>query len=380
MTSDKDFPKKEFLNRWERAQKRMAEHDLDAIIVTEQGNYRYFSGHRSGQFKNKQRPSLFLLPRDGEPVLMVYSLDEPEASAQTWIDDIRTYTDVPFPPELVTETIDDRGLDNAKIGAELGKQQRLWVSPQDWHRITAELRDVEFVNGAAVIEGCRMAKSDREIERIESACEITEDAWELILDRIEPGMTIGEVTEISYHALVDAGASVSSPGFVALDFLDKGDDYEYTTNDFFFIDFGATYKGYNADIARMASFGDPTSRQEQLFDRITRLQDAVIGAMEPGVEAQHVADVCNEMLTSFGYPPLEGSKRIGHGLGIDVQERPSLNRVEQTELVPGTVLTPEPRFVDDNEWIMIEENVVVTSDGVDLLTADRYDELRRIES
>jgi Xaa-Pro dipeptidase len=104
-----------------------------------------------------------------------------------------------------------------------------------------------------------------------------------------------------------------------------------------------------------------------------------IDAMAPGVKAQEIAKICNRKLEEFGYPLLEGTKRVGHGLGLDFQEPPSLNVVEEQELVPGTVLTPEPRFVHDNEWIMVEEDVVITDDGVRRLSPDRYDILQHIE-
>lgn len=375
--SDKDFPQGEFDHRWERAKELMREHTLDAILVTEAKNYRYFSGHRSRQFANKQRPMLFLLPLEGAPTLMVYGNELPEADGQTWIDDIRTYTDVPFPHELVTETITDLGLEDARIGAELGKRQRLWMSVLDWQRIERDLPEADFVDGSPVFERCRMVKSDREIKRLERACQITADAWERTRERLESGMTVGDATQIGIEAQIEAGSDISNPGFGAIDILNKGDQYQ--ADDFFFYHFGADYRGYKSDIARLASFGDPSPKQEDLFEQIVDMQDAVIEAIEPYMPIKELGELCNTKLEKYGYPPLKGTKRIGHGIGLDFQEPPSMNLVEEQELLPGTVLTPEPRFVNDGEWVMVEENVVVTENGARTLSPDSYAELYRID-
>ena len=71
----KDFPQHEFEQRWERARTLMDQVGLDAILVTERTNYRYFSGSRTIQHNNKQRPMIVLVPKKGEPVMMVYGLE-----------------------------------------------------------------------------------------------------------------------------------------------------------------------------------------------------------------------------------------------------------------------------------------------------------------
>ena len=86
--------------------------------------------------------------------------------------------------------------------------------------------------------------------------------------------------------------------------------------------------------------------------------------MEPGNRCKDVAERFNAEMQRIGYPKLKGSKRIGHGLGLEHQESPSLNVVDETEFTPGMVFTPEPRFVRDGHFIMVEEDVVITSVGI----------------
>jgi Xaa-Pro aminopeptidase len=82
----------------------------------------------------------------------------------------------------------------------------------------------------------------------------------------------------------------------------------------------------------------------------------------------------NRVFAKYGYPPLVGSKRVGHGLGLSVAEPPSLGMGDDTILEPGMVLTPEPRFViASGARIHIEEDIVITETGCELLTTGAYD-------
>jgi Xaa-Pro aminopeptidase len=356
----------------------MDEAGLDAVFVTERNNYRYFTGHRTLQFGNKMRPMTVLLPRDRDPALMIYGLEAPEAREQGWIDDIRTYVDVPFPPDLVADTLKDLGLANGRIGCELGSNQRLWLTYQDFEAIKAGVPTARFVDGAAVFVRSRLRKSELEIARIEEACRITQVAYEVVKRRVHPGMTVAQCERTCLEALVDAGSDPDTPGFAIVG-AGLGRDHVFRTGDWFFCDFGASYRGYKADMTRLATFGPPTDRQRAAFGQIVKIQDAVIRAMRPGVRASDIARICNRELQAIGEPPLQGSKRIGHGVGLDLQEPPSLNLVDDTVLEQGVTLTPEPRFARDGGLIMVEESVVITADGVRALSQG-YQTLHAIEA
>jgi len=146
--------------------------------------------------------------------------------------------------------------------------------------------------------------------------------------------------------------------------LGYGPDFTYKKGDLFFCDFGGSYRGYKADFARMATFGPPSDLFKQSHEQIMRVFNGVLDAMGPGHCCRDVAARFNKEVEVLGYPHLQGSKRIGHGLGIEHQESPSLNIVDETELVPGMVFTPEPRFIRDGHFIMVEEDVVITTNGI----------------
>jgi Xaa-Pro dipeptidase len=360
----KDFPREEFESRWTRSQELMERNNLDAIFVTERTNYRYFSGNQTIQFNNKQRPMTFLLPRRGKPVMMVYGLEVGLVKDETWVEDVRGYVDVPFPTALVVDAFRDLGLEDGRVGCELGDDQRIWMTFQEFEAIRSALPRAQFVDASRVLKQCRQIKSRAEIERIEEACRITEVAWEIIRRRVHPGLSVPQAERICLQALVDAGSDPVSPGFILLDVLGYGPGFTYKKGDLFFCDLGGSYRGYKADFARLATFGPPSDFFKQSHEQIMNIFNAVLQSMQPGRRCKDVADRFNREAESIGYPKLQGSKRIGHGLGLEHQESPSLNMVDEAELIPGMVFTPEPRFVRDGHFIMVEEDVVITEHGM----------------
>ena len=364
----KDFTHDEFERRWSRAQELMDRHDLDAIFVTEKTNYRYFTGSQTIQFNNKQRPMTFVLPRRARPAMIVYGLEAGLVREETWIEDVRSYVDVPFPTDLVVETFKDLGLETGRIGCELGPEQRLWLTFQEFEAIRAGLPRAQFVDASRLLKQARQIKSPAEVARIEEACKITEVAWELIRRRVYPGMTVPQAERLCLQALIDAGSDPVSPGFILLDVLGYGPDFTYKKGDLFFCDLGGSYRGYKADFTRLATFGPPSGFFKQSHDQIMRVFNGVLDSMMPGRRCKDVAERFNREVEAIGYPKLQGSKRIGHGLGVEHQESPSLNIVDETELVPGMVFTPEPRFVRDGHFIMVEEDVVITQNGIQKLS------------
>jgi Xaa-Pro aminopeptidase len=359
----KDFPREEFERRWQHARLLMDRQGLDALFVTERTNYRYFSGSRTIQHNNKQRPMIVLVPKKGDPVMMVYGLEAKLARDETWIEDIRGYVDVPFPASLVVDTLKDLGLENGYVGCELGNEQRLWMTHQEFDAIRVALPKAQFVDGSSVFLRCRLVKSELEVARVEEACKLTEVAWELIRRRVQPGMTVPQAERICMQALVDAGSDPVSPGFILLDVLGYGSDFAYKKGDLLFCDLGGSYKGYKADFTRLATFGPPSDFFKDSHQQIMHVFNRVVDSMKPGARCRDVAGVFNREVQALGYPPLQGTKRIGHGLGLEHQETPSLNVADDTELVPGMLFTPEPRFVRDGHFIMVEEDVVITEKG-----------------
>ncbi|MFQ5692539.1 MAG: aminopeptidase P family N-terminal domain-containing protein, partial [Nitrospinota bacterium] len=159
------FPRSEYEQRWETARRRMAAAGLDALLITEKANYVYFCGGNPDF--SFSRPTLFLLPREGEPVCVVQRFFQDLTRRSAYVDDVRVYETLGGAPvEMIAGALKDRGLAAGTIGCELGYEQRLGVSLGDFRALVRALPGAEFRDGAGVIWGCRMVKSPAEIERL----------------------------------------------------------------------------------------------------------------------------------------------------------------------------------------------------------------------
>lgn len=360
--------------RWARAQELMEKESLDALFITEMHNYWYFTGHRSVQFEHKMRPFMMILPREGDPTLIIYGRDEAEARTACGIREMRTYVDVPFPLALISDTFHELGLSHGRIGCELGTNHRLGLPFNDFMELTTSLLPhAAFVDGSPVISRCRLIKTPGELQVMREAGRITLAAWDQTLQRITPGMDTRRVTEILTMQMIEQGGDTHHTGHILLLLEGEGGHHVYQKGDLIWCDFGASYQGYRCDIARHAVLGVATDEQKRNHAVIVEATQACIDACAPGNRASDVARAANRVLTSYGYPPLVGTKRVGHGLGISVAEPPSLGMGDDTILEPGMVLTPEPRFfIPSGARIHIEENVVITETGCELLTTGGF--------
>ena len=175
--------------------------------------------------------------------------------------------------------------------------------------------------------------------------------------------------------LIEEGADLRNPGGIGGDFTGLPDEYRFVPGDVKRFDFGAVRAGYWSDICRRVVFRenqDATRHQEILWQMTTRC----IKALGPGVPVKRIHDIHNEELVRAGYPPLPPGKRIGHGLGIDPSEPPSLSAAEDTILEPGMVVTIEPRFNAVYGLAHLEEDLLITENGYEWLSGGQSQELK----
>lgn len=204
----------EFEARHERAQAVMREAGMDALLVTEKYNYWYFSGHLSNEFDKRGRPMLLLIPATGRPVALVYGLTARVLTQRCPNIECRSYEDVPFELSSLVELIDDLRLAGARIGMELGGDQRLGLSYQDVAALSAALPDAKLVDAGPVVTALRAVKSAAEVEAIRHACRLSERAWVQTLEAVHPGKKVAGIRAELGAALCRAGCDVNIAGHV----------------------------------------------------------------------------------------------------------------------------------------------------------------------
>lgn len=376
--SFKEYPREEMELRWQRAYAQMEADGLDALVVTERGNFWYLTGVRlSTQFYNKMRPTLAILPKGRAPTLIVYSLEQRQIADASWAPDVRSYVDAPFPPQVAADVLRELGLAEARIGWELGASQRLWFSVRHLEAIREALPRARFVDGSGTIEALRLRKTPLEVEKIREAIQTAQTAYDRLAAELRVGMTAREVTARLTVLMIEQGADLRNPGGIGGDFTGLPDDYQFVVGDVKRFDFGAVRAGYWSDICRRVVFG-ANEQAERHQEVLWRMMTRCIEALGPGVPVARIHQVHNEELERAGYPPLPPGKRVGHGLGLDPSEPPSLSAAEDTLLEPGMVVTIEPRFNADYGLAHLEEDLVITENGCEWLSGGESRELKRV--
>jgi len=370
-------PRKEYDGRVQRARTLMRERDVDGLIVTDPISYFYFSGHRSPPWM-RLRPSIFVLPLEGDPAIISWSGPEMFARVYnrpfpSWVEDKRIYPEVPFTEEPVVdwglrELLSDRGLDKGRVAIELGQETTLGIPVNDFFALQTALPGVEFVENGPIVWGCRMIKSNWEIDCSRKACDIGGRAWKAVMESLEPGVSAREIQTRIIRQYQNLGADIDSGPPMTLGA--SGEDGTFQKGDILYLDGGPTYMGYGMDFTRRACFGQPSERQLDEHNGMWEILFKVMDRMKPGITMAEIFEYSQSLMATrpdwrnYSDHP---AKRIGHGMGLG-SEPPSMNGYDHRPLQAGMVLTPEPKMESADGLVNPEEHVVMTGDGYEQLS------------
>jgi Xaa-Pro aminopeptidase len=371
------MPPDEHAHRVDRARGFMRERGMDGLIVTDPVHYTYFTAHKvpAGM---RSRPSIFILPLQGEPALITWS--GPEMLARlyhqpfpSWVADRRIYPEAPFNREPrvdwgISEVLAERGLAESRLGIELGRETWLGIAVVDFELLEEQLPKATFVNSGPVVWGCRLIKSKWEIDCMRKACEIGGKAWQRCIAELRPGISAAAIQKqiLSYYA--EGGADLLSEPPTVLGA--SGPQRTFQAGDILYLDGGCSYCGYKMDYTRRAVFGPPCARQKAEHDGMWEILFEIIDRMRPGVAVRELFEYSQRRLAA--HPEWRNysdhpSKRIGHGIGLE-NEPPSISMLDDTILREGMALTPEPKIESVEGLVNPEEHVVITAGGCEIIS------------
>jgi Xaa-Pro aminopeptidase len=372
------FPAAEYEARYERLRTLMGDGGLDAVVVTNHQNVNYFAGITSilaglpGGYGNV-RPLIVVLPRDSAPVIIVQFTDYGNAVANSWIDDVRHWVDLPFTPALLEEVLCDKGLSQARIGMEFSRELHLCIPFNDFGTLKTNLPDADFTDAADIIWTLRMVKSAPEIECIRKAAQITAASLAENLPRIEAGMTERDAARMIGLGLINGGADkfnyVSSiAGRGTYDrFCQLPTDRVIETGDQLWCDLSAIYRDYCSDMSSFVVIGGASNEQQHLSEVARLVHLKTVDYMRPGLRARDVMAYVGRCYEDAGYGWNFDIGRCGHGVGLELAEQPSLDANSDVVLQPGMTLAFEPAILDDCGLFDMEEDIVITEDGCEVL-------------
>ncbi len=377
------FPESEFRARAERAQQLMASSGLNAMLLTTEADVRYFTGFLTQFWQSPTRPWFLVVPAAGKPIAVIPEIGAALMS-RTWIEDIRTWPS-PRPGDegisLLADTLRSECGSAGSLGIPMGAETFLRMPLDDYRRLHDRLPGIDVADASEVIRSSRMIKSPAEIEKISWACKRVSEVFEDLPPTLGLGMSERDIFRRFKLACLEAGlddvtylvGGAEHGGYN--DIIAPPSDRPTAPGDVLMLDTGATFDGYYCDFDRNYAFAPVVDSVRQAYDVLYQATEAGFDAARPGALCR---DVFRAMRTVLERGGGQGNVagRLGHGLGMQITEWPSLTPDDATTLQPGMVLTLEPAMTFAPGKAMVhEENIVIDPDGARWLTHRALPEL-----
>jgi Xaa-Pro aminopeptidase len=353
---------------------------LDALIVTDPANIRFLSNHVGSA-------GVLVVTRTDAHLLIDFRYEEAvrvlQASAAA-APNLRTWVVPGSYDEALVGCLCEIGV--TTVGFEAA---HVSYARHEWLARTVTARDcgVSLRSTTDVIERIRIVKDRAEIAALrESAARLT-SVVDAGIAAVREGVTERFVAAAIETALREAGYErpafdtiVASGPNSALPHYRAGNRV-LARGDLVVLDFGGVLDGYCSDLTRTVAVGTPDAEARRVYAAVLDAQQAAIAAVRPGLEASSVDAAARTVLDDRGLGEAFGHG-TGHGLGLDVHEQPRISRprpdLPAVVLQPGMVFTIEPgAYLAGWGGVRIEDDVLVTDDGCEVLTQSPRDLLTR---
>ena len=348
------------LQRRDKLRRAVRKAEADALLVTNFTNVTYLTGFTGDD-------SYLLVRQDGDVIL-----SDPRYTTQLGEECPGLDLHIRRPGVTMARSI-ARVLRRAKI-ARLGIEgQSMSVALRD--QIAGDLKKLELVTTAGLVERLRAIKDKHEIAQLRRAVWYAEKAFGALRATIRPENTEKEVADELEHQLRLFGAVRSGfPSIVAVGPRAAlphatATDRQIGSSDFVLVDWGADGGLYKSDLTRVLVTGRISPKLERIYRVVLNAQRKAIAAIRPGVVAHDIDRAARKVISKAGFGRYFGHG-LGHGLGLEVHEAPRLGANSRVVLKPGMVVTVEPGiYLPGWGGVRIEDDVLVTRTGHEVLTS-----------
>ena len=358
--------------RLQKVRASMERMELDSLLLTHPDNRRYMSGY-SGHDQPPLDTAGFLLIGPSDLCLITDGRYGIQASRELAPD--LGISVVVHPGQFlptVAEQVKARGC--KRLGFESAHLIHYW-----WQTLVEALPDAKLIPTRGVVEPLRMVKDQDEMNIIRRAIAISDEAFNIVSRRIEAGMTEKQIAWDIERTMRELGADERAFGSIvaagpngALAHAVPG-DRPIQEGEPIVIDMGARLNGYNSDMTRTICLGEPTPRFREVYNIVLEAHLRAEREMLPGMSGREADALSRDVIEGAGYGDYF-THSLGHGIGLEVHEAPSLRKTVEDTVPAGSVTSVEPGiYIEGWGGVRIEDLVLVKESGVEVLTqADKH--------
>jgi Xaa-Pro aminopeptidase len=370
MPSSLDSPAMfDYAERQRRLAERMEADSVDVLFLGPSADLEYLTGVErqipnfgEAAYANGWVAGAFLLP-DADPIFVFPRMfaafdlrEEPEGELV-----------------IVNET-DDGFATFERVARGLGATGTVAVGDRVWAETALNLGRIfgldRLRTGSTLVNELRRVKTPEELEAMRRAIRTVEQAMAGVAPLVVPGATMAQLAEAVEHELRAAGSrtpSFATHIFTGLDDddLDSGTKTAQGSmpdGTSVMFDFGGVVDGYCSDFGRTIYCGDPPDDYREVYEIMLAAQEAGRGAAAAGTPASEVNAACRRPIEEAGLGE-HFRHRMGHGIGLDIHERPFISPEDETPLEPGMTFTDEPSIIIPGRFSVRIEDILVCEEG-----------------
>ena len=234
----------------------------------------------------------------------------------------------------------------------------------------------EIKNCAEDLMKLRMIKSEEELSYVKKACEIIQEAYHNAMKIVKVGVTEREIADKIRSEIIRLGGEgesfetiVAFGAHAAIPHHETGDT-ELTENTAILVDTGALYNGYCSDLTRMAFFGTPDEEYKKAYDAVLTANLTAFDKITAGMSGVEADKTARDILENLGYGKYF-THSLGHGVGLEIHERPNVSPKSRDDLKENAVFTIEPGvYLNDKFGIRIEDTAIIKNGKAERLFTD----------
>lgn len=373
------FPIRTYHKRLERVRRRMAEDQIDLLLVTMPDAVHWISGISSVGYL---WPQALLVPREGEVSYVTRTTEEAGVDALSWVTDQRLYDiAVEAPVEKIAATIQEHcGRVGRRIGIEM---DAFTVVPSVWEALQKLVPDASWTDASMLVPEVRLVKEPAEVSYQRQAAAMADAAMREVLGSLQVGMSETEVAGLASYALGRAGSEFAAiPPMVVSGERSSlvhalATQRSLSVGDLVCIEFAGVVNRYHSVIMRTAVIGEPSPEVQADADCLERSMNAAIDSIAPGVAVHVPDDECNAVLAERDLVRRR-CHRIGYSLGVAYPpgwlEPMTLVAGDEHVFEPNQTFTVEPNLSlpDRGFGLKLGDTVLCTPDGAESLSTVPY--------